>query len=377
MNITSIELVDFQIHSKLKVDFTNGINVLIGASGKGKSCIRRAIEWCLFNKSIDGIRREGSKKTSVKITLSNGTIVERIRSASINRYVLTVNEKEQTFDSIGKSLPEEVKDAVGINPMVVDGEELWLNSSQQIALPFLFDKSPAWRMKLFNQLTGNDLLDKLFVQFNKDILRIGREHKSDTERLENLTTELETKEIEKEQLEAIYSVVKEQIDNLRDKQVNYDKHLTLMDLQQTNETQTIALKAKKTNVKYPQDAEIQALATKIEELDEKETLLTAVLSNETELSRVGVELSENAVQAIDTDELQSKIDRLDTLKKLLKDQDDVCDKDNFISIQIADLDFELQEDKKELDKLLESTEDCPLCGQVLSLDCKNKLKGKV
>ena len=69
--IASIELVDFQIHKELKVDFTDGINVLIGASGKGKSCIRRAIEWCLFNKSIDGIRREGSKKTSVKITLAN------------------------------------------------------------------------------------------------------------------------------------------------------------------------------------------------------------------------------------------------------------------------------------------------------------------
>ena len=377
MNIASIELIDFQIHKELTVDFTNGINVLIGASGKGKSCIRRAIEWCLFNKSIDGIRREGSKKTSVKITLSNGTIVERIRSASINRYVLTVNEKEQTFDSIGKSLPEEVKDAVGINPMVVDGEELWLNSSQQIALPFLFDKSPAWRMKLFNQLTGNDLLDKLFVGFNKDILRIGREHKSDTERLASLTEELDTKEIEKEQLEAIHSVVKEQIENLRKKQVEYDKRLTLLDLQQTNETQTIALKAKKTNVKYPQDAEIQALATKIEELDEKETLLRAVLSNETELSRVGVELSENAVQAIDTDELQSKIDRLDTLEIVIKQQTDAIDKDNFVSVQIADLDFELQEDKKELDKLLESTEDCPLCGQVMSNDCKNKLKGKV
>ena len=377
MNITSIELVDFQIHSKLKVDFTNGINVLIGASGKGKSCIRRAIEWCLFNKSIDGIRREGSKKTSVKITLANGTIVERIRSASINRYVLTVNEKEQTFDSIGKSLPEEVKDAVGINPMVVDGEELWLNSAPQIALPFLFDKSPSWRMKLFNKLTGNDLLDKLFVQFNKDILRIGREHKSDTERLESLTEELDTKEIEKEQLEAIHSVVKDQIENLRKKQEDYDKRLVLWDLQQTNDEQTIALKAQKTDVKYPEDVEIQALATKIEELDEKETLLTAVLSNETELSRVGVELSENVVQVINTDELQSKIDRLDTLEIVIKQQTDAIDKDNFVSVQIADLDFELQEDVKELDKLLENTEECPLCGQVLSLDCKNKLKGKV
>jgi len=340
------------------------------------SCIRRAIEWCLFNKSIDGIRKEGSKKTSVKITLANGTIVERIRSASINRYVLVVDEKEQTFDSIGKSLPQEVKDAVGINPMVVDGEELWLNSSQQIALPFLFDKSPAWRMKLFNKLTGNDLLDKLFVSFNKDILRIGREHKSDTERLEKLSVELETKDIEKEQLEAIHSVVKNQIDSLRDKQINYDKHLALLDLQQTNETQTNNVKEQKTCVTFPEDTEIKGLATKIEDLCSKQEVMRAVLSNDNELGRVSVELSKNVVQAVDFVKLQAKLDRLDMLETVIKRQNDTNLKDKEISTKIADLTLGLSEDKDKLDKLLESTEDCPLCNQKLSLECKHQLKQK-
>ena len=373
--LKSIEMSEFQAHEKLVVNFKDGVNVIVGPSFIGKSCIRRAIEWCYFGINFDGIRREGSKKTIVKITDTDGTIVERIRSASINRYVLNHNGEQKVFDSIGKTVPQEIRDAIGINPIEVDGEELWLNSAPQIALPFLFDKSPTWRMKLFNKLTGNDLLDKLFVQFNKDILRIGRDHKSDTERLEDLTVQLNEKEIEKEQLEAIHDTVKNQIEALRIKQEKYDNLLELLELQQNNDKQTIALKAQKTDVKYPQDVEIKELTTKTDDLDQKEELLRAVLSNEREISRVSVELTKNVVPALDSDDLQGKIDRLNMLETVIKQQDNATDRDKLISIKIADLNFELQEDKNKLDELLENTDSCPLCNQTMTEECKKQLKG--
>ena len=276
MYIKSLELTNFQAHEHLQVNFINGINVVVGASKIGKSCIRRAIEWCLFNSKIDGIRREDTKQTSVKIILSNDAILERIRSASINRYILNFNGKESTFDSIGRTIPEEVKDAIGLLPIEVDGEELWLNSAPQIALPFLFDKSPTWRMKLFNKLTGNDVLDKLFVQFNKDILRIGRDHKTDTERFDYLAIELETKEIEKEQLEAIHETVKNQILKLQEIQKIYDNHVELLDLQQKNKEDCMLVSEQKGAIKFPQDTEIERLTIKITNLEAKKTLLNAV-----------------------------------------------------------------------------------------------------
>lgn len=373
--LASVELENFQKHSKIKVDFTNGINVLVGASASGKSCIRRAITWCLFKEAIDGVRKEGTKTTSVKITLTNGNIIERIRTSSINRYVLIVNGKESTFDSIGKTLPQEIKDAVGINPMIVDGEELWLNSAPQIALPFLFDRSPAWRMKLFNQLTGNDLLDKLFAQFNKDILRISREHKSDTERLETKGKELETKEIEKEQLEAVHSIVKKQIEGLRKKQAEYDKLLTLLELQESNETLTNTLKAKKAGFKCPKDTEIKELTAKIDDLDEKEKLLTALVRNKDEIARVSIELSEIVIPELDTDALQAKIERLGVLNTVIEQQDDVKTREDSILSKIGCVDEELKKYNVELNELIDSTDDCPLCGQELSADCKHQLKG--
>ena len=198
MYIKSLKLNNFQKHSDLQINFVNGVNVLYGASDIGKSCIRRAIEWVVQNESIDGVRKTGTKKTTVTITLDNNIEVERVRSTSINRYIIRKGKDEQVYDAIGKSIPDEVKEVLTIYPIDIDGEQIYLNSQPQIGLPFLFDKSPAFRMKLFNKLTGNDVLDRLFSEFNKDILRIKRNLKEETERFKDREPKLNDKKIEME-----------------------------------------------------------------------------------------------------------------------------------------------------------------------------------
>lgn len=155
--INYIILKNFQRHEKLKIDFCNGINIIHGESDKGKSSIRRAIEWICFNQSIDGIRKTGTKQTSVILGLKNDIEIERVRSTSINRYILRINDEEKVFDSIGKSIPEEIQEVLNIYPVEFDDEKIYLNSQNQLGLPFLMDKSPSVRMKLFNKLSGNDV----------------------------------------------------------------------------------------------------------------------------------------------------------------------------------------------------------------------------
>ena len=373
--LKTITLENFQYHDALIVNFIDGINVLTGASGRGKSCIRRAIEWCGFNFSIDGIRKEGTKQTSVKMEFTNGVIVERVRTASINRYILNKpNVKEQVFDSIGKSMPEEIKDAIGIEPIEIDGEKLWLNSQPQIALPFLFDKSPTWRMKLFNKLTGNDLLDKLFVQFNKDILRIGREHKSNTERLEVLTEELDVKEIEKEQLKAVHNVVKNQIEKLKEKQQKFDQYNDLLTSYNANTNSLKLVKEKTKKLTLPDEKEIVLLGTKITELEHRKALLNAVVTNNNELNRVSDELSNKTLPALDMACLGDKIDRLDMLKAVIKEQNDIKTRKVDILVNISDVDNKIKAFKKERDILVDDLNECPTCGQVVTEECKKGLK---
>jgi predicted ATP-dependent endonuclease of OLD family len=150
--ITKLELENFQKHAHLVLEFVDGINIIIGDTDIGKSCIVRAIRWIFFNEPKLNIRKEGTKKTSVKVWLNTGNIVERIKSDTVNAYIINEDNKKR-YDSINKTIPEEVRKILGIYPFEVDNEEIILNISNQISMPFLMDKSGTFRNKLFNKKT--------------------------------------------------------------------------------------------------------------------------------------------------------------------------------------------------------------------------------
>jgi len=180
MYIQKLVLNNFQQHSHLELNFSPGVNYLVGKTDCGKSTIRRAISFLFFNSPrTDDIRKEGTKTTSVIVTLDNGTDVERVKSASINRYIVRVPGKEElVYDSIGSAIPADVKTILQVSTVEIDKDELNLNIAEQITLPFLMDKSASFRLKLFNKITGNDVLDQLIQNMNKEILLFGREIKT-------------------------------------------------------------------------------------------------------------------------------------------------------------------------------------------------------
>jgi exonuclease SbcC len=52
MKIKSIELKNFLVHEDSVVDFVDGINIITGQNGSGKSSIVEAICYSLFGKAI-------------------------------------------------------------------------------------------------------------------------------------------------------------------------------------------------------------------------------------------------------------------------------------------------------------------------------------
>jgi len=176
MWIKGIELVNFQKHEKFKANFTSKVNVLLGETDAGKSAIVRAFKWIMYNRG-DDIRKHNTDITRVRILLDNGTIIEREKSDTVNAYILIKDSEEKRYDAIGKTVPEDIVKELGIVPMAVDKEQLILNISPQISLPFLLDSPATFRMKVFNKLTGNDILDAVSQSYNKDILAISRESK--------------------------------------------------------------------------------------------------------------------------------------------------------------------------------------------------------
>lgn len=316
MFIKSLILKNFQKHSDLRLDFINGVNILYGSSDAGKSCIRRAIEWVVQNENIDGIRKTGTKQTSVCITLDNDIEIEKVRSQSINRYILRKDGIEKVFDSIGKSIPEEIKEALSIYPIEVDGEQIYLNSQPQIGLPFLFDKSPSFRMKLFNKLTGNDVLDTLFGQFNKDILRIKRNFKEETETFENRQNLLIQKQKDKEKAEALHSRVKTRLEKIK---MLYDKYSNLLELKHLydfNKEELMNIMLILKNLKFPQTEAIQQLKEKLDLFDKLKISQNALEKTRIGIDRVNGQLKDYRSTTLNYALWQGNVERLSNLKLL-------------------------------------------------------------
>lgn len=320
MYLKSLNLINFQKHSDLTLDFTEGVNIIYGSSDAGKSCIRRAIAWLydLETYNEETIRKEGSKKTSVKGLFDNGIEIERIRSSSINRYVTTVNGKVNEYDSVGKGAPAEVRELINMSLVEIDDKiKLNLNISEQVSLPFLQDIPASSRLKLFNKLTGNDLLDSVVQNFNKEIINIRRSLTIE----ENLIKENEPK------IEALNNTIKSKkisadfiVEKLKTIGDNYRKLTELKKIQ-------VNLYAIKMSIKaYINDLNNLKLGdeVKIACLKEQNTTLEALslLKQTLYFCKNSLSLTKNDLERIKTPDfdIQTHRAKIDTLNRLKQAQ---------------------------------------------------------
>ena len=265
MWIKSLFLSNFQQHKELTINFSPNVNYIVGPSGCGKSTILRAISFILWGEPhSDSIRKDGEKITSVKVTLHNDIEVTRIKSASINRMIVKIGDKEKTYDSIGTGIPEEVKAIFGVSYFTVDKEDLNLNFAEQISLPFLYDKPASFRHKLFNKLTGADLIDSLLQLFNKSILQIGRDIKVNQEFIKNNQPKLDAVTLQHTEKTTLYGNVKQLYDSIT---TRFIAHKGLNDVKNRLEltlNSFLSVKSALEGVKIASDATLKALKAKID-----------------------------------------------------------------------------------------------------------------
>lgn len=375
MYLKSIWLQNFQKHTDLKIDFCNAVNVIYGESGTGKSCIKHSIEFLTMHNTFKGQRKVGTKTTSVTGVFSNGCTVERIISASINRYILTDKDGEtKEFNSVGKDAPDEIKEAIGIYPIKVDKEEIYLNSQSQIALPFLFDKSPSFRMKLFNQLTGNDVLDKLFAQFNKDILHIKRDIREESERFENREIELKEKKIQKEKMEAVHVRLKKRVEKIKCLHLKYSKLLELKNLLEKTKNELKQTKIVVKELKFIESIDTKQLKENIEKFEQLNALKIASEKAKAGLDRVRSQLAKNNVPEGNLESLSTKIKRYDVLKELFVSFDKCCNSCYTVKEDIKKGNIALSDKIKEYKDLLKEEGMCPFCQSEITEKCLKEIK---
>lgn len=373
--ITKLELQNFQIHKNLSLDFTQGINLICGETGVGKSSVLRALSWIFFNEPRgDVVRKIGTKNTSVKVTLDNGVQVERIKSTATNAYIIYINGEEKRYDSIGKDIPEEVLKVLKIRPIVVDNIKLNLNIANQIALPFLLDKPPTFRSKLFNYLTGSDVVDKALQSLNKDLLYVNRETKIEEKNIEEKEKQLEKLTKEKTKMESIYNKASKIFVVLKEKQEKLNK---LKDGLEKLDNVRNEIKQTNSNLKKIRLIDNQAiidLNNKINKLENYSQLLDKIQTNTLELENTNKKINQLKMPKIGIQDLKLKVDKLNKLNELKSKLDNIQELREKIILNIVKTKTMLENGNIEYKELLKKLAKCPLCKSNITKEILSQIK---
>lgn len=161
---------NFQSHEYTEIEFIPGLNVFVGPSDSGKSSILRALRWVLFNqpRGADFIRT-GAKKCQVHLILDDGTEIIRIRSKSVNRYILrTPDGQEEVYESLGHGAHPMILQAHQMFPLVWDQKETVIQLGTQLEGPFLLSESGGAKAKLIGRLSGAHWMDQAMKETTRE-----------------------------------------------------------------------------------------------------------------------------------------------------------------------------------------------------------------
>lgn len=177
--IKEVEIKNFQSHKHTVLNFCNGLNVINGESGKGKSAILRAIAWCVYGEPRgNNFIRTGTKKCSVKLTFSDNSSIERSRTLKgSSKYIVTdVNGNSQEYSGFGNNIPIDVINQHQM-PVVHLGKDFTakLNYSSQIEPPFLIGQTNSIKAEAIGRLIGTNIYDDAVKECKSKILNIKKE----------------------------------------------------------------------------------------------------------------------------------------------------------------------------------------------------------
>lgn len=173
-----IRIKNFQSHKDTTVELTPGTNVIIGASDTGKSALFRAINWVCTNRPLgDAFRSQWGGDTSVTIETDDGHVIERIKGANENAYIVD----GEPLRAFGAEVPQLVLDILRIDDASI---------RSQMDPPFLLASTPGEAARLLNSAASIDVIDRSISNLKKEQTHIDSSLKYNQTQLETLGKEL-------------------------------------------------------------------------------------------------------------------------------------------------------------------------------------------
>lgn len=240
MRINRVHLENYRIHESLDIEFSKGINLLLGDNGKGKSSILEAIGYALFDSDL----RTNNQREAIKYGKKSAKI--EIEFVGIDdeeyRVVRKIPGTTQLFkgDEMIEGKNEKIRELCGIKG---DMKGIYDNVivAKQNEFISAFKEKATEREKIFNKVFNTDIYAKIYEGYSREVAsKYERDLDMATNSFQNISEmmidskELEEKiefqcenlKVQKEYegvLETRYSELKDNLRDMRALEINIEK----------------------------------------------------------------------------------------------------------------------------------------------------------
>lgn len=339
--IKSLEIKNIQSHKNSRLEFSPGINALVGTSNNGKSAILRALIWAITNRPLGteillsnwAYDSKGKQNEEMSVT------VEKENSTLTRRKTKTENEYEingEVLEAIKTDVPEDVRKFFALTET---------NIQKQQDTPFLLSLSSGKIAEYFNRIVRLDIIDRVLTNAETNRRKMKNNFETAEEDEKKLESELEKynwlESVEK--LIEKYKVVNEKFEEV------YDRREILQEsverFEEIDKKKFPDFESEKEKIKN-----IEKLETESESLNEQiESLSESILKfkNLSKKSSVDFSKEKKLIKAIEEINLDNR-----EIEKLKQEIGLMEYSEKFIK--------ECNEKIKEYEKQL--PEICPICG---------------
>lgn len=180
--IFQVDIRNFQSHKNSILQFSKGVNCIVGSSDSGKSAILRAINWVVNNRpSGESFKRRGQKETEVYLHTTEDISIFRTKSDKDNKYTLIQEEEENKLEAVGRDVPTEIEKAINMNSV---------NIQYQMDAPFLLSESSGEVARYLSKVVDLEVIHESMKKVDKIKRQAKSKREAAEEAQENLKNNL-------------------------------------------------------------------------------------------------------------------------------------------------------------------------------------------
>ncbi|WP_339056312.1 SMC family ATPase [Fusobacterium animalis] len=220
MIIKKVQLENYRSHSNTTVEFTKGVNLILGKNGRGKTSILEAISTVMFNTK-DRTGKEtgksyikfGEKSSKVDIDF----IANDGREYNLKTEFFKTKPKKQTLKDMTGSeydgdIQEKLEELCGIKKGFEETYENIVIAKQNEFIN-IFKAKPKDREEIFNKIFNTQIYKEMYDSFLKEAID---KYKSEKENLDSKINSLKENMEDKEQITNFLKEEKDVEKNLQD-----------------------------------------------------------------------------------------------------------------------------------------------------------------